>query len=347
MEIAIDTTPLSTASKFRGVGLYTKKLLECLGNQKGVKITAFEGKNIPQSADLIHYPYFSPFFLSLPPISKIDFIVTIHDLIPLVFPKAYPPGIKGKIKFFIQKKRVKNAKMIITDSESSKKDINKFLDIPIDCIRVVYPAAANNVRRINDKEQLRKITEKFKLPSIFVLYVGDVNFNKNLPSLLRACLSIKIPLIIVGKQAVLEDFDRRNVENASLVELNRLIDKEGGAIKLGFVEEDDLSALYSLAAVYCQPSYYEGFGLQIPEAMSCGCPVVTSNVSSLPEVAGEAGLLVNPHCVDSIADGINKIIKNESVKNELVKRGYVQAKKFSWHKTAQDTIKVYEEVLGK
>jgi len=296
---------------------------------------------------LIHYPYFSPFFLSLPADLKKDFVVTIHDLIPLVFPKAYPPGIKGKIKFFIQKRRIKKAKMIITDSESSKKDINKYLGVCLDKIRVVYLAAANNVSRIEDKDSLKKIAEKFNLPSQFALYVGDVNFNKNLPNLLKACLAVEIPLVIVGRQAVQKDFDITNVENSPLIELNNLIEKEGGAIKLGYVEENDLSGLYSLAAVYCQPSYYEGFGLQILEAMSCGCPVLASNVSSLPEVAGEAGLLINPRCVESIADGINKIIKNESVKNELVKRGYVQAKKFSWDKTARETIKVYEEILVK
>lgn len=345
MWVAIDTTPLATASKFRGVGLYTKKLLEGLNSQGAVKIITFEGKNIPPSVNLVHYPYFSPFFLSLPPVLKIGFVVTVHDLIPLVFPKAYPPGIKGKVRFLIQRKRVKNAKMIITDSESSKKDINKYLGIPVDRIRVVYLAAANNVKRINDKNLLEKVSQKFNLPKRFVLYVGDVNFNKNLPSLLKACLNIKIPLVIVGRQAVQKDFDLGNVENAPLIELNKLIEEKGGAIKLGYVEENDLSALYSLANVYCQPSYYEGFGLQILEAFACGVPVVAGNVSSMPEVAGDAAVLVNPYSVDNIAEGIVKIINNEQMKKELINRGYERAKKFSWEKTVQETIKVYEEVL--
>jgi len=347
IKVAIDVSPLSGQGSFRGVGFYTRILLESLEEQKELRVIEFKDGKIPPEADLLHFPFFSPFSLSLPCTGKKKFVVTIHDLIPLIFPQHYPSGIKGKIKFAIQKARLKKVSMILTDSECSKKDIIKYLRFPSEKVEVVYLAAANRVKKISDKQRLEEISKKFNLPPKFVLYVGDVNYNKNLVTLVKACQKIKIKLAMVGKKLGERDFDRGHIENRPLVELNDLIAKGADVLKLGYVAEEELAALYSLASVYCQPSLYEGFGLQILEAFACGCPVVTSNISSLPEIAGDAAVLVDPYKIDSIAVGMKSIMEDRKLKDKMIQAGFKQAQKFSWAKTVAETIDIYKRCLGK
>ena len=347
INVAIDISPLSTASKFRGVGMYIKRLVEALQHQENLKILTFEGKKVPTEADLVHYPYFSPFSLTLPFFLNKKFVVTIHDLIPLVFPRAYPLGIKGSLKFTIQKKLLKKAKMIITDSQSSSDDIAKFTSYPKEKITVIYLAADSELKRISDEKFLDTIRKKFNLPEKFVLYVGDVNYNKNLPSLVKACRLVKTPLVIVGKQALSTDFDPSHIENRSLVELNDLIKQQNDVIRTGFITDEEKAGLYSLASVYCQPSLYEGFGLPVLEAMAYGCPVVASRTSSLPEIGGKAAFYIDPYSIDAISRGVETVLKDDALRVKLIKAGLIQAKKFSWEKTARETMKTYEKVLGK
>lgn len=347
MKIAFDVSPLKNSSRFRGVGTYTRCLLEALNKSPSIKIVEFADGKIPAGTDLIHYSYFFPFVLSLPFFFKQPLIVTVHDVIPLVFPKAYPPGLSGKMRFWVQRQLLTKVSAVITDSQSSAKDISRFLGYPQRKISVIYLAPASGIKKEEDGDDLTALKNKYHLPDNFVLYVGDVNYNKNLPGLVRACRIAKTPLVIVGKQAVSQDFDATHIENQPLVELNRLIGKKNDIIRTGFVSEKELSGLYTLAGLFCMPSFYEGFGIQILEAMACGCPVVTSNVSSLPEVAGEAAVLVDPYSIDQIASGIKKLIEDEKYRQQIIKTGFVQAKKFSWEKTARETIKVYEKVLEK
>lgn len=347
IKVAIDTSLLHDQSRFRGIGFYTKNLIEALRNLRESDFSAvlMEKGKIPYDCDLIHYPFFDFFFLTLPLRKSCKSVVTIHDCIPLVFPKRYPPGIKGKINLELQRFSLKSISRIITDSESSRRDIIKYLNYPAEKIDVVYLAPANKVARIGDKKFLENLISKFNLPNKFVLYVGDVNYNKNLPGLVKACRLASLPLVIVGKQAISKNFEPDNIENQSLVEFNQMTEGKKDVLRVGFVEEKDLAGFYTLASVYCQPSFYEGFGLQILEAMSCGCPVVTSNVSSLPEVAGEAALLVDPYNIEEIAEAIKKIISDRQAVEKLVKLGFEQVKKFSWEKTAKKMILSYKKSL--
>lgn len=347
MKVAIDVTPLKAKHRFRGIGIYTRNLVESLQSIKlpNFSIQTIESGRNSKDCDLIHYPFFDFFFLTLPFKKTKPTVVTIHDCTPLVFPKNYPPGFRGKLKFLIQKFSLGGVRRVITDSENSKKDIVKFLNIPEEKIDVIYLAAGNKVKRIENKDFLMKLSNKFNLPKKFVLYVGDVNFNKNVPGLVKACQLAEIPLVIVGKQAVETEFDRSNRENWPLIELCKLCKKKKDVLRLGFVEEEELAGLYSLAYVYCQPSFYEGFGMQILEAMTCGCPVVTSNVSSLPEIANQAAVLVNPHNIREIALGIKKVIEDKEFRDKMIMAGFKQASKFSWEKTARHTLKVYEKAL--
>jgi len=377
MKVAVDVTPLKTAHQFRGIGAYTKRLVEALQSLKvaDFSVELIEKGEIPKDCDIVHYPYFDLFWPTLPLIKKKKTVVTIHDVIPLVFPEQYPPGIKGNLRFQKQKLALKTVNAAICDSKNSKKDIVKYLGFPKDKIFVVYLAAGEEFKKLAFRRNLAKraignskleIQKRYHLPNQFVLYVGDVNYNKNIRGLVKACEQIKTPLVIVGKQAVEKDIDRTHPENRDLVWLQdycqssvvslqssvfsrpfrrNLAKRASSVILTGFVPDEDLVIIYSLASVYCQPSFYEGFGLPVLEAMACGTPVVTSKKSSLPEVAGKAAIMVDPNDINDIANGLTVAIEDENLREDLIQRGLEQAKKFSWEKVANETYKVYQKVV--
>lgn len=338
MRVAINTTPLQTGHSSRGIGYYTKNLIDSLQkyDRKNEYISFTQGQKLPK-VDLIHYPYFDLFFLTLPFFNKYPTVVTVFDVIPLIFRDKYPIGLKGKIKFQIQKLALKRANQIITISNTSKGDIIGFLDIPTEKIDVAYLAADDRFKPITNHKSLITTKKKYNLPDKFILYVGDVNYNKNLKRLLEAMVKINLPLVIVGKAAkdinLQEAKDIRDYANKLKISLKTL----------GFVPDKDLAAIYNLASLYVQPSLYEGFGLPVLEAMACGTPVVCSNTSSLSEVGGDAAIYVDPENIDSIVLGIKKGLKiGKSQKDKLI----LQSQKFSWEKTAKSTIEIYHKVLS-
>ena len=351
--IGIDTSPLYSGHKVRGIGFYTKRLLEAIRELGDKNLVIRELKNKGEvekgNYDLLHFPYFSPFFVTLPLRLDKPLVVTVHDLIPIRFKKHYPPGLKGKMRWQIQKRLLRRTERIITDSKSSKKDIIKCINYPENKIEVIYLAAGEEFKKLKVKsEKLKVIKEKYQLPDRFALYVGDVNWSKNLPGLVKACRQAETPLVIVGKQAVAEDFDRSHPENKDLIWLQKrlkeyphILNSKFYILALGFVPSADLVALYNLAAVYAQPSFGEGFGLPVLEAMACGCPVVSSSWGSLPEIVGKAGILVEPTPA-SLAEGIKKVIGDGELRRRLIRAGLKQAKQFSWAKTARQTLKVYQ-----
>lgn len=233
---------------------------------------------------------------------------------------------------------------MITDSRNSKKDIIKYLGFPQEKILVVYLAPVNQFKKLKNGNEKLKVKQKYQLPEKFVLYVGDVNFHKNVLGLAKACQLVKIPLVIVGKQAAGKDFDQTHSENQPLVQLIKQFGDDPRVLRLGFVSNQDLAAIYSLATVYCQPSFYEGFGLPVLEAMAFGTPVVAANVASLPEICGQAALMVDPYQPKKIALGINRILNEPKLCDRLKKDGLKQVKKFSWQKTAHETLEVYQKV---
>lgn len=347
MRIAIDSTPLATGHKKRGIGVYTKQLLENLKliNSGNEYIFFTRGQRLPK-VDLVHYPYFDLFFLTLPLKKPFKTVITVHDLIPLVFPKFYPKGLRGLVKFHLQKFSAKNVDGVICDSENSKKDIIKFLKVPENKIFKVFLAADNLFRLIKDKKLLTKTQKKYNLPQEFILYVGDVNLQKNLRRLLNALTNINLPLVMVGE--ALADENLTETKNL-LTEIEKL-KLEKKVLRLGFVETQDLANIYNLATLFVEPSLYEGFGLPLLEAMACGVPVVSSNSSSLPEIGGEAPVYFNPNSEKEMADCIKKVIyfkeKNYAEYDELKNKGLSQAAKFSWEKTAKETLKVYQKIVN-
>src|SRR3989344_319355 len=343
MKIAIDISPLEKSSllahRVRGTGFYIdnlkKSLLKYFPQNKYIFFT--RGENLPKDINLVHYTYFEPFFLNLPGIKTQKTVVTVHDLTPLVFKKFFPAGIKGNFKWQIQKLGLKTANAVITDSESSKKDIIKYTGLPSSRVNVVYLAAGEEFKRI------KNIKNKYNLPEKFVLYVGDVTWNKNLPRLIEAVKKINVSFVMIGSAIMQKNFDRSNPWNQDLSKILKLTEDDKKIIKLGFVSQEDLVAIYNLSTVFAMPSLYEGFGLPILEAMSCGCPVVTTKEGSIQEIAGEAAYYVNAYDVDDIANGIGELFFSQKLQQELSEKGLIQAKKFSWKKTAEETIGVYEQ----
>jgi glycosyltransferase involved in cell wall biosynthesis len=350
MKIAIDITPIKgemTGHKIRGVGFYLtylqRSLLQYFPDNDYVFFA--RGEKIDESVDLIHYPYFEPFFVSWPVFSGQKRVITVHDLTPLVFPQHFPAGIKGNFFWQIQKQNLRSSQGILTDSLASQKDIIKIAGIKKENITVAYLAAAEEFKQKENGKWKQALKEKYKLPEKFVLSVGDVTWNKNLPRLIEAAKKKNIPLVMVGKTLVEQNFDRTNPWNKDLITVQQLTEGEKNILKLGFVPTDDLVMLYNYASVFVMPSVYEGFGLPILEAMQSGCPVITTKESSLSEVAGDAAMYVDAYDTMSIADGIEKVFYTKTLQESLVKKGIVQAQKFSWQKTAEQTIAAYKKVL--
>lgn len=345
MKITIDVSPLHSTHQYRGIGSYTRNLVDALKkvDKKNEYLSISKDEEINQlNPDIIHYPYFDFFQLTLP-LKKIKpTVVTIYDVIPLIFTKHFPPGLKGKLKLEIQKHSLRGVKAIITISENSKKDIVKYFGIAKEKIFVTYLAAGKEFKKLEIRSLKLGIKQKYQLPDTFALYVGDVNYHKNIPGLIRAMAKINktVSLVLAGK-AFKEEELKETKEIVQLIKELKLRDR----IKLlGYLPESELVAVYNLATVYCQPSFYEGFGLPVLEAMACGCPVVTANTGSLPEICGSAAVMIDPYDVSDIARGINRAVENKSIRNDLINKGFKQVNKFSWEKTAQKTLAVYNQV---
>jgi glycosyltransferase involved in cell wall biosynthesis len=252
--------------------------------------------------------------------------------------------MKGKLRLQIQKRLAKQSNAIITDSEASKKDIERIMNINTKKIHVIYLAAASEYVQVNDQVALNAVKKKYNLPDEFLLYVGDVTWNKNLVRLVNAVKKTSIPMVMVGKALASNDYNRENPWNKDLVIVQELCLNDEQIKILGFVTTDDLVAIYNLATVFLMPSLYEGFGLPVLEAMQCGTPVITSDKGSLPEVAGNAAYIVDAYDENSIFEGIVTVVNNKNLQAEMKEKGFRQAKKFDWKMTAERTKEVYEEV---
>ena len=338
IKVKVDIKPLFSGDVIRGVGVYTAQLIFHLKRLKEIEL-------VEKDFDIIHYPYFNPFFLTLSISRETKTVVTIHDLIPLIYPKHYPPGIKGNIKFLIQKFLISKMDAIITVSETSKKDIVRFLGVPAEKIFVTYEAAGEIFKPITNHQSLVTVQKRYRLPDRFVLYVGDINYNKNIPALVEACKIINTPLVIVGKQAMdLENMNLNHPELSHLTNHRSLITNH--SLRLGYVPDEDLVKIFNLATVYCQPSFYEGFGLPMVQAFACGVPVVASKTQALVEIGDDAAIFVDPQSPKDIAAGIKRVIENTNLRRELIEKGLRRITEFSWDKTAKETVSVYRKIIG-
>lgn len=335
IRVAFNTSPLTSPHAGRGTGTYTRNLLQSLLSVPDIVVTQFTDR-VPQNVDLIHYPFFDPFLLTLPRFRSVPRVVTVHDLIPLVYPSHFPRGFRGEIKWQIQHFLLRGVERILTDSIASKTDIHRIVPYPEDRIDVVYLAPQEQFQRQSNEETLR-VREKYNLPKQYCLYVGDINWNKNIPGMIRALAPIALPLVLVGKA-----FTRK--DTPEILEINSVIEEErmnGKIYRLGFVPEEDLPGIYACATVTIVPSFVEGFGLPVLEAMACGCPVAVSNTSSLTEISGPS-ISFDPRKNESIRDAVRTIIEGD--RRQLTKDYEDWVKRFSWEKAAKETVEAYKKV---
>lgn len=350
MQIALDTTPLETMHLNRGIGWYTKNLIKALRRyEPNNSYTTFtRGEKLSKNVDLVHYPYFDNFFSTLPWRRSLKTVVTIHDLIQIRFMRHFKPGVRGKLAWFKQKIKLKTVQAVIADSEATKKDIISFTSYPAEDIKVVYLAASEDFRLIKDQKFLKNIKKKYDIRGDFILYVGDINYNKNIKRLLLAFNKISKEFSYVQLFLVGEAFLNNIPESEEIDQLIAKLELHNQVRRLGFVPTEELVGLYNLAKVYVQPSLFEGFGLPVVEAMACGCPVVCTQEGALPEVVGENAIYVDAKDSKSIAAGIAKVLNfSQFERQKMVNNLLKQAKKFSWRKTAHDTVRVYKYVLEK
>lgn len=249
--------------------------------------------------------------------SKCKNVTTVHDLVFYKYPETVDSLIL-KIQTQRLKKIVQSQAFIITDSKSTKNDLMKIYHLPASRIKVIYPGLDARYTRPSQSE-IDRVKKKYSLPHNFVLSVGTQEPRKNLARLTQAVHNLDLPLVLVGRHGW------------------------GDKTKtLGYVPDSDLPGIYAASSVFAYPSLYEGFGFPVLEAMACGTPVVTSNLSSLPEVAGESAILVDPTDLDSISSGIKQALKDRS---KLTKLGLAQVKQFTWENTAQQVLEVYEKIV--
>lgn len=345
MHIAIDISPLESGHSGRGVGVYTKQLIESMQlfeKSHTVSLVTHQ-HDIPETCNIVHYPYFDPFFLTLPLFRKYPSVVTVHDVIPLLYPDKFPAGIKGAIRFQLQKLSLSGIRRVITDSKTSKNDIQRILGRNPNTIDVVYLAPSLNIPK---SSLVKHDIKKYINGKPFFMYVGDVNWNKNIPGLLSAFSEVlktnpNFQILLIGRTFCDESI-------AEVREIKTLIHSkhlESNVSMPGYVEPSTLMDLYTTAVCLVQPSFYEGFGFPVVDALSLGCPVITSNTSSLAEICGPS-LQADPHDPTQLANGMMEIIRMTQLKrNTIIKKGYEWVEQFTWKRVANETVESYKKAL--
>jgi glycosyltransferase involved in cell wall biosynthesis len=294
--------------------------------------------------DVLHFPEYHHDFLIPFFTNKVPKIVTIHDLTPLILPETHGTRFRLWWRWKFTLKLVKNRiDHVIAVSESTKNDCINYLDIPKEKITVIHNAVDDIFKPLIDKQKIENhLKKEYNIDHPFILFVGTLEGRKNVPQLINAFYEVKKmglnhKLILVGMKGWKSEPIFEAIEKLGL---------KDEIIFPGYIPTSDLVKLYNVADVFVYPSLYEGFGLPPLEAMSCGCPVITSNTSSLPEVVGDAGILVDPHDTDGLAKAIYEVLSDNELRNQLVENSLERAKMFSWEKVAQETWKVYENMYN-
>jgi glycosyltransferase involved in cell wall biosynthesis len=293
-----------------------------------------------EHVDLLHSPYFaSPLRTDVPT------VVTVHDVIPLILPD-YGSALHTRLYMRLVSAAARKAKAIITVSGASKKDIARVLGIPDNRIHVVYNAVDRGFHPVDDQRFLDGVRETHGISGDFILYFGGFDIRKNVERIIRgyhlARESFARPcqLVIAGAMDL--------VGHPLYPDPRPLIGElglEGQALVIGRISEEEKPLLYSAATAFVFPSMYEGFGLPVLEAMACGTPVITSSVSSLPEVAGDAALLVEPSSTEAISLAMVRLMNDSALREELRGRGLRRVRQFDWEASAAMTLDIYRQAL--
>lgn len=359
MKIAIDARMI----KMSGVGTYTRALLNqgiyevALGDIKdihevesGLDVIEFDSRiysikeqlKFPSKAlrakkvDLLHVPHYN-----VPLFYRGALAVSVHDLIHLVLPEFLPNKLAYIYAKVVIGYAVRKAKVIFTVSEHSKKDIIKYFKVKPEKIVVNYLGADKAFvhKEISEVEYLR---EKYGVPEgkKVIMYVGNLKPHKNLVRLLQAYSKMnnraEACVVLVGKA----------FENNDIIDTIAELGIEKSVVRTGIISHEELVDFYNLADVFAFPTLYEGFGIPPLEAMACGTPVVSSNTSSLPEVVGDAAITFDPYDVNAIKEALEKVLSDDALKAELIKKGYERVKQFSNDEVVEKTKKAFADIKG-
>jgi glycosyltransferase involved in cell wall biosynthesis len=286
-------------------------------------------------ADLYYFPDFA-----LPPVRRGRSVITVHDLSFLLVPDCAEIGLRRHLEKVVPMS-VRYADFVTADSENTRNELTTLLDVEPNRVAVVYGGVDAHFRPVTDDAELQVARAKYGLYSPFILYVGTIEPRKNLGRLLRAFTGLRNKfrsrhrLVIAGGLGWLYQDVLREIEEIS---------SEHDVVFLGRVSDEDLPALYSLADIFAFPSLYEGFGLPPLEAMACGLPVVCSSTSSMPEVVGDAGVLVSPYDVDGWSTAMAGLLEDGDRRRELARLGRERARQFTWEQSARQLIDIFHRV---
>jgi glycosyltransferase involved in cell wall biosynthesis len=304
-------------------------------SKRSIRLTiSFPVKLAMHRVDLFLCQYMGPLFARCP------YIVTIHDIIHERYPEFYPRNLRILMKLFYPLS-ARRAKIILTGSEYSKNEIRDIYKIPEEKIKVIPYGVSDDFRVVGDIDGVNKVKKKYGIDGNYILFVGRLEPRKNIKGLIDAYIllknryNIKQQLVIVGmKDALFRDFDIRG-ENI-----------EGNVIFTGGVAQEDLPHIYNGADLFAYPSFAEGFGLPVLEAMACGVPTVTSRTSSLPEVVGDAGVMVDPGDEEDLANGIHKVLTEPGLYTRMKEKGLERSRLFTWKATAELVLQVFREIFA-
>jgi glycosyltransferase involved in cell wall biosynthesis len=274
-------------------------------------------------------------------------VVTVHDLGFLYYPEAHTLSQNLYLRWSTRH-NARAATRILADSQATRRDLVHHYSIPNSKIAVVYPGRDETLAPVTDPALLSAVRARYGMAGPYLLYVGTLHPRKNLVRLIQAFGSLLQPSAdgprapTAGLQLVLAG--QKGWLYGEILDQVRKLGLADRVVLTGYVPEADLPPLLSGALAFVFPSLYEGFGLPLLEAMACGTPVICSNVSSLPEVAGDAALLVDPTDSEALAAGLARLVADEGLRRELIERGFRQMQRFSWRRCAEETLQVLEEV---
>lgn len=291
-----------------------------------------------QPVDVLHVQF------TAPPFAPCPVVVSIHDLSFEHLPETFKWRSRNQLKTTVRRS-ARAAARVIALSEHARQDIVRTYGLAADHVKTIPLAASDRFYRVTDADELKRVRQTYGIDGEYILTVGAIQPRKNLARLIAAYARLRksrpevnLPkLVFAGKCAWLFEETLRTIQELQLTE---------SVILTGYVPEKDLPALYSGALCFVYPSYFEGFGLPPLEAMKCGAPVITGNRTSLPEVVGDAGLLVDPFDVDALAAAMNQLISDSDLRAELATKGLARAKLFDWRETARQTLAVYQEAVS-
>ncbi len=299
-------------------------------------VTHFPRRCQQDNIDILHVQYIAPFRM------KNQFVVSVHDILHETIPEFFPWKMR-KAMSYLYPRSLKNAARVIALSQYTKDELIGRYNIEKHQICVVYPGVSTTFTKSDDRETIEKTKSKYGIDGEYILFVGRIEPRKNVAGLIEAYL--KLPTHIIEKyKLIISGMVDPLLSDKDLLLLQS--QKNQGIMHVGAVSQEDLPSIYSGATLFAYPSYGEGFGLPVVEAMACGVPVLTSNVTALPEAAGDAGVLVDPQESAKIAQKMCMILENAELQNTMRTKGIDHVAQFTWKRTAKCVAEVYDELLS-